>query len=135
MGSSPAVGSSRKRSSGSSARARAQNADELDALVKAWILEHDLDAVLARFRELEAPIAPIYDIEQIVNDPHYRARESIVDVPDDDLGTAIMPNIVPRLARTPGKIRYPGKTAIGADTDEVLERILGRKPISSQGEP
>lgn len=118
----------------SSARARAQNADELDTLVAAWILEHDLDEVLTRFRELEAPIAPVFDIEQILQDPQYRVRESVVDVPDDDLGFATMSSIAPRLSRTPGTIRHPGRTAIGADTNEILERILGREPISSEGE-
>ena len=114
----------------SSAKARAQNADELDELIKTWILEHDLDLVLAGFRDLEAPIAPVYDIEQIINDPHYKARESVVEIPDLDLGLAVMPNIVPRLSRTPGEIRHSGKTTIGVDQDDVLERILGRKPNS-----
>ena len=116
----------------SSAKARAQNADELDELIKTWILEHDLDLVLAGFRDLEAPIAPVYDIEQIINDPHYKARESVVEIPDLDLGLAVMPNIVPRLSRTPGAIRHSGKTTIGADQDDVLERILGRKPNSKK---
>lgn len=118
----------------SSAKARAQNADELDAIIAGWMLENDLELVLGRFRALEAPIAPIYDIAQIVEDAQYRQRGSLVNIPDDDLGEVLMPAIAPRLSRTPGVIRHPGRTPIGADQDDVLERILGRVGGSKEGE-
>ncbi len=97
----------------SSAKARAQHANELDAIIATWISAHDLETVLERFRALEAPIAPVYDIEQIVHDTHYRERGSLVEIADDDLGAALMPAIVPRLSKTPGTIRHPGRTPIG----------------------
>lgn len=109
------------------AAARRRNADEIDAIVSAWIVERPLAVVLARFEEVEAPIAPVYDVAQIVDDPHYRERESIVEVDDPDLGTVAMPNIVPRLSLTPGSIRRTGTTAVGGDSEEIL-RELGCTP-------
>lgn len=112
----------------SSARARAENADEIDRLIADWIAAHPLEEVLARFREIGAPVAPVYGIDQIVQDPHYLARESFVDVPDEDLGQARMANVVPRLSLTPGEIRHAGRTPVNADEEYVYRAILGRPP-------
>ena len=107
----------------SSAAARRENADELDALVADWIRARPLQDVLERFESVQAPIAPVYDASQILEDPHYRARESFVRLPDPDLGEITIPGIVARLSRTPGAIRWTGPAAIGADTDAVLAEI------------
>jgi crotonobetainyl-CoA:carnitine CoA-transferase CaiB-like acyl-CoA transferase len=106
-----------------SPRARAEHADELDALIADWIARHDLEMVLGRFRELEAPIAPVYDIAQILADEQYQARGSVVNIPDDDLGAATMAGIVPRLSRTPGEIRFAGRSALAHDQSEILEML------------
>ncbi|HVA85981.1 MAG TPA: CoA transferase, partial [Candidatus Saccharimonadales bacterium] len=98
---------------------RRANADELDSIVASWIAEHPLQEVLDRFQEAQAPIAPVYDASQIFVDPHYRARESFITCKDEDLGTVVVPNIAPRLSRTPGTIRRPGPAKIGADNEEV----------------
>jgi len=105
------------------AAARRANADEIDALVASWIAERPLAEVLASFEQADAPIAPVYDAAQIVDDPHYRARESIVEVDDPELGSVTMANIVPRLSLTPGAIRRPGTTAIGGDREEILREL------------
>jgi crotonobetainyl-CoA:carnitine CoA-transferase CaiB-like acyl-CoA transferase len=118
----------------SSAKARLENADELDKLVADWIAAHDLNEVLSRFREIEAPIAPVYSIDQIVQDEQYRARESVVEVPDEDLGTVLMQNVVPRLSLTPGSIRHSGRTRLGADNDAVFKEILGREAPRPDGD-
>jgi crotonobetainyl-CoA:carnitine CoA-transferase CaiB-like acyl-CoA transferase/citrate lyase beta subunit len=111
------------------AAARRANADDLDALVAGWIAARPLDQVLARFEDVQAPIAPVYDTRQILDDPHYRARESFVRCPDPDLGEVTIPGIVPRLSRTPGAVRWTGPTAIGADSARVLkESWAARRP-------
>jgi crotonobetainyl-CoA:carnitine CoA-transferase CaiB-like acyl-CoA transferase/citrate lyase beta subunit len=104
---------------------RRANADEIDALVAGWIAERSLTEVLTRFAELGAPIAPVYDVSQINDDPHYRAREAFVVCEDADLGQVTIPAIVPRLSRTPGRIRWTGPAAVGADTERVLAALRG----------
>lgn len=104
-------------------QARRDNADAVDELVAEWIAGHSLDAVLTAFNTEQAPIAPVYDTAQIAADPHYLARESIVTVPDADLGEVTMQNVVPRLSRTPGRIRHAGKTPIGADMNRIRDWI------------
>lgn len=108
----------------STPQARVANGDLVDEIVSEWIQNHTLDEVLARFQEAEAPIAPIYSVEQIVKDSHYNARQSIVEMSDADLGQVMMQNIAPRMSLTPGQIQYPGRTEIGADTEYIYKQIL-----------
>jgi len=77
---------------------------------------------MAFFEKNEITAAPVYDIEQFMADPHVRAREIVVDLPDDQMGSIPMHNVVPRLSRSPGVIRSPAP-ALGEHTDEVLRRF------------
>jgi formyl-CoA transferase len=76
------------------------------------------------FAEGEAAIAPIYSIEDIVDDPQYLARETIVRVPHPKLGSVLMQNVIPRLSDTPGRIRHPG-AEIGEHNEEIYCGELG----------
>lgn len=102
-----------------SGRQRAKHAERLDAYVGEWIGERDRDDVLELFAAVGAAVAPVYDARDLVQDPHVREVEMLVDVPDDDLGTILMHNVMWRMSATPGAIRFTGR-ALGADTDEVL---------------
>jgi crotonobetainyl-CoA:carnitine CoA-transferase CaiB-like acyl-CoA transferase len=57
-------------------------------------------------------------------DPHYRARQMIIDVPADGLGTLPQPGVVPKLSLTPGRVTHAGG-ALGSHTDDVLSSLLG----------
>lgn len=104
----------------SSPAARHDNANEVDAIVAEWIASHPLDEVLGAFERAQAPIAPAYTTDQIVTDPQYLARETVISVDDPDLGPVRMQNVVPRLTATPGRIRSTGSTEIDHDREEVL---------------
>ncbi|WP_374210981.1 CaiB/BaiF CoA transferase family protein [Streptomyces sp. MCA2] len=101
---------------------RARHADELDTAVAGWIARHDRAEVMAAFEKAEAAVAPIYDIREVMTDPQYQALGSITEVPDDELGTLRMQNVLFRLSETPGAIRWAGRPH-GADTDEVLAAL------------
>ena len=103
--------------------ARLAHGDEVDGIVAGWIGQHSLKDVLDILIKYEVAIAPVYDIQQIMEDPHCQARGTIIQMPDEDLGKIRIPNIVPRLSRTPGRIRYTGKSQIGYDTVEILKEI------------
>lgn len=103
---------------------RAEHADRLDSYVGSWIAERDEGEVIAKFEEAQAAIAPIYDIRDIFADPQYRALDSITEVDDPDFGSLRMPNVLYRLSRTPGAIRWTGR-AKGADNHDVYSGLLG----------
>lgn len=87
---------------------RTENSLVLDNEFADWIGAHTTDEVLATLNDAGAAVAPIYDVRGVFNDPHFRDRESIVSVDDPDLGPIRMQNVVPKLSRTPGRIRHAG---------------------------
>ncbi|WP_345564117.1 CoA transferase [Nonomuraea rosea] len=101
---------------------RVQHVDELDEAVSSWIAERDAAEVIARFEEVHAAVAPIYDVTDLAEDPQYAALETFVEVPDEELGSVTMQNVLFRMSETPGEIRWPGRP-IGRDTDEVLGEL------------
>jgi crotonobetainyl-CoA:carnitine CoA-transferase CaiB-like acyl-CoA transferase len=105
-----------------SAGERSRRSEVLDGAVQKWIAARDLDDVLARFEGAGAAIAPIYDVEQLVNDPHVIDRETLTTVDDEDLGPLKMQNLMFRLGDTPGGIRWTGRR-LGQDNDEVYAAL------------
>lgn len=109
---------------------RAAHADELDEAVGSWIARHDRETVIAAFEEAQAAIAPIHDVRDVLADPQYRALGTIAEVPDEELGTVRMQNVLFRLSETPGAIRWAGRPH-GADTEAVLGELgVGAEEIA-----
>lgn len=103
-------------------RMRMEYRDELDGIFQEFMDAHDLDEVLEAFSRENGAIGPIYSVEQIFGDAQMQARGAIAEVQDDDFGTVRMQNVVPRLTRNPGRIRWAAKD-IGADTDAILSEL------------
>jgi len=110
-----------------SAGERSRRSELLDGAVSKWILARDFDTVVRAFDEAGAALAPIYDVEQLMNDPHVIARDAITTVDDEDLGAMKMQNLMFHLGETPGRIRHPGRR-LGQDNDEVYAELLGLHP-------
>ena len=107
-----------------SARERVRHADRLDGIVGEWIGAREFDAVMQAFQDAGAAIAPIYDMEQLVNDPHVRETEMLTRVQDEHLGPLLMQNVIFRLSDTPGGIRFTGR-GLGRDNMDVYRERLG----------
>ena len=84
---------------------RVKNAEALDAVIGAFIAQRTQAENVAFFERAEVTIGPIYDIAQILEDPHFAEREVLADYPDADMGAYPMHHVVPRLEGTPGSIR------------------------------
>jgi crotonobetainyl-CoA:carnitine CoA-transferase CaiB-like acyl-CoA transferase len=106
---------------------RIEHAAELDEIIQEWIGRHTTEDVLEAFAKHEAAIAPIYSIEDIFHDPQYEARETITTVDHPKLGPLKMPNVIPRLTLTPGRIDHPGPE-LGEHNREIYVKELGLPP-------
>ena len=104
--------------------ARGQNMEACDDAVNAWTIERDMTAVEQAMDEAKVPAARIYTVADIFADPHYKARDMLVDVEDEVLGPVTMAGVVPKLSASPGSIRWAGRDT-GADTSRVLSEELG----------
>lgn len=102
---------------------RLANVKELDEAIASWIATRDASEVMAAFAEHEGAIAPIYTIADIFEDPQFTAREAVTRVEHPQLGDIAMANVVPKLARTPGKIRFPGQHEIGQENDATFQAL------------
>ena len=98
---------------------RVKNAAELDAIIGAFVAERTQAENVAFFEQAEVTIGPIYDVRQILEDPHFIEREILADYPDDEMDAFPMHHVVPRMLGTPGSIRSPAPT-LGQHNREIL---------------
>ncbi|MCW2307150.1 CaiB/BaiF CoA transferase family protein [Rhodobium gokarnense] len=106
-------------------RARGENADELDARIAEWTRKHAAEAMIEDLAAAGVPVGLAYTAREMMADPHFAARQSIVEVDDPRQGgTLAMQNVFPRLSESPGGIRGLGPE-LGADTGAVLQGLLG----------
>lgn len=103
---------------------RNRNAGQIDQIVSEWTMRHAIAELEEKLLAAEVPVSRIYTIADVFSDAHYRAREMLVETPDDDLGTVTLAGPVPKMSRTPGAILKSGGR-IGQDTRKVLAELAG----------
>jgi formyl-CoA transferase len=101
---------------------RVRNAADLDAIIGAFIAQRTQAENVTFFEAAEVTIGPIYDIRQILDDPHFQARAILADYPDPEMGAFPMHAVVPRLSATPGAIRAPAPR-LGEHNRELLREV------------
>jgi crotonobetainyl-CoA:carnitine CoA-transferase CaiB-like acyl-CoA transferase len=104
--------------------ARIAHGEDVDQVMQEAIGRRTRAEILQLFETGDATVAPVYDIADILDDPHFKARATFVDVPDPDLGVVTMSAPTPRLSETPGTIRWAGPP-LGAHNREVYAGELG----------
>ena len=103
--------------------ARGTSMAELDELIARWTAQHEAGALLELLAEQGVPAGRTYRARDMLDDPHFAARESIVRVPHPQFGELAMQNVFPRLSETPGRVRHPGPE-LGEHNDEVYRGLL-----------
>jgi formyl-CoA transferase len=101
---------------------RVKRVAEIDAAIEDWTRTRAVDAVLQQLGEAKVPCGRVYTAKDIVEDPHYRARDMILSQATRDGHELEVPGIVPKLMGTPGSVRSPAPK-LGDDTDAVLGEI------------
>jgi formyl-CoA transferase len=104
--------------------ARGAHQGELDARIAAWTADHEIEALLPLLEKAGIATGRIYRAPDMLTDPQFVARESIVSVPHPVFGQVKMQNAFPRLSETPGEVRWVGPT-LGEHTDAVLRDVAG----------
>ena len=112
--------------------ARGEHQEELDVLISAWTDTLDAEPLLARLTESGVPAGRIYRAPDMLSDPHFIARQSIVDVLHPQFTNLKMQNVFPRMSATQGSVRWPGPP-LGAHNDEVYGTLLGLDAATRAG--
>ena len=105
-------------------RDRLANVEALDEIVGAWVLERTQTECIAQLVKAEVAVAPVADFKDLAEDPHLLARKTLVAIDDPELGTLRMPDVLPKLSETPGKINYAG-LPMGVHNKEIYQERLG----------
>ena len=101
---------------------RAANGERIDRAIADFTAQHDLESVLSLMNQSGVPAGKSYDAADIANDPHYQARDMILEATLPDGSTVHVPGIVPKLSATPGQINREAPT-LGQHTGEILDSL------------
>ncbi|MCK9917456.1 CoA transferase [Microbacteriaceae bacterium K1510] len=99
----------------------------IDDLIAQWTATQTVAALVEALADAGVPAGPIYRAKDMLEDPHFAAREAIIRVDSPELGPTAMQNVFPRLSDTPGEVRHAG-VRLGEHTDAVLSEWLGLAP-------
>ena len=101
---------------------RVQRVAEIDAAIGAWTAPRAVEDVLSALEAASVPAGKVYTAADIAADPHYRARDMLLQQRTRDGFEVMVPGVVPKLLGTPGQLRIPAPR-LGEDTDAVLREI------------
>jgi len=106
-------------------KTRMKNRHDVNEIVRDWCGSLHRDDLLARCFATGAPAGPLNNIADIFGDRQFHARRNLVSIDEPDIGeTVVVPSVLPRLSKTPGRIKHLGPR-LGQHTDEVLAELLG----------
>jgi len=102
---------------------RVEHEAEIDAVLSEWCASRDSGELLGKLEQARVPAGPIYNVKDMLQDPHFNAR-GLFETVEIDGEPLRIPAIMPRFSRTPGATRWPG-AELGSSNREVLEGLLG----------
>jgi formyl-CoA transferase len=105
--------------------ARGSNMEVLDGIINDWSKTKTISEVAALMEKHGVPAGELYRAPEMLADPHFAARESIVAVPTERWPNLKMQNVFPKMSKTQGEIRWPGVENLGAHNKEIYEGLLG----------
>lgn len=106
-------------------RARGAHQAELDALIAAWTRTLTIAQLEASMKAAGVPAGRLFRPQDMLDDPHFAAREAIIDLPHPRLGSVTMQNVFPRLSASPGRVRRSAADRVGQDNATVYGEKLG----------
>jgi crotonobetainyl-CoA:carnitine CoA-transferase CaiB-like acyl-CoA transferase len=104
--------------------ARLEHKDALNEVLQEWLSRRGTDAIMDELIPAGGVVGPVYNSADIVADPHYQARDDIVEIEDPELGSTKMIGLVPKFSDTPGELRHMGPT-VGEHNGPVYGSWLG----------
>jgi crotonobetainyl-CoA:carnitine CoA-transferase CaiB-like acyl-CoA transferase len=103
---------------------RLENTGELNKALQGWLGQRSSQEIMDELVPAGGVVGPVYDAAQIMDDPHYRERDDILEIDDPELGPTKMLGVVPKFSQTPGEVRHAGPT-LGQHNAEVYGGWLG----------
>ena len=108
--------------------ARGANQTELDEIIQNWAKDKAIGDIEDLMIKHAVPVGKVYRAKEMIEDPHYAAREALIDVESETYGSVKMQNVFPKMSKTQGEVRWGGPENLGSHTEEVLTELLDLSP-------
>ena len=105
--------------------ARGHNQFELDDIINAWTATLTVDEVDALMIAYSIPAGRVYRAPEMLEDPHFQAREAIIEVETERYGKLKMQGVFPKMSATPSSVRSPAPSIVGQHNAEIYGGLLG----------
>ena len=105
--------------------ARGHNQLELDEIINAWTATLTVEEVDALMIAYSVPAGRVYRAPEMLADPHFQAREAIIEVETERHGKLKMQGAFPKLSVTPSSVRSPAPSLVGQHNNEIYGGLLG----------
>ena len=105
--------------------ARGHNQFELDDIINAWAATLTVDEVDALMIAYSIPAGRVYRAPEMLEDPHFQAREAIIEVETERYGKLKMQGAFPKMSATPSSVRSPAPSIVGQHNAEIYGGLLG----------
>ncbi|MFJ6313429.1 CaiB/BaiF CoA transferase family protein [Pseudarthrobacter oxydans] len=103
---------------------RGHHQEELESLIADWAVQYSAGELVRLLDEHGVPNSTVSTVEDIFEDPQLKARDMLVEMPDEELGTVVQPGIVPKLTRSAGRIGWNGPLTHGSHNADVYQGLL-----------
>ena len=113
--------------------ARGERQTELDELINAWTRTLTIDQVDALMIEHSIPAGRVYRAPDMLADPHFAARQAIIEVETERYGKLKMQNAFPKLSASPSGVRSPAPSVVGQHNAEIYGQLLGMSAAELDG--
>lgn len=111
---------------------RLRNTDEVERMVSEWMVNHDSKEILGLFEKNEATAGIVFDVKDMFEDEHFKARENIVTVEDSELGPMKMHGVYPNFSDSPPEMKHSG-LPLGNNNKEIYCGRLGLNEVELEG--
>lgn len=108
--------------------ARGANQAELDTLINDWTRSRTIAEIETIMIEHAVPAGKVYRASDMIEDPHYTARDALVKMASERWGEIAMPNVTPKLSSSPGRVRWPGPETLGEHNNDIYSGLLCLSP-------
>ena len=103
---------------------RLANASKINLVVSEWMANRSAQEILELCEQNDVPCAPVNNIADIFKDEQYAARENLLEMSSEKAAKVVIPNVIPRLSKTPGMIESLGPE-LGSSNADILSDLLG----------
>jgi crotonobetainyl-CoA:carnitine CoA-transferase CaiB-like acyl-CoA transferase len=100
---------------------RTEHRDEINEIAAKWAREHTIEECMEALGD-EVPNCKVYNVEDIMKDEQFKARNAIIEIPTEQFGVISMQNVTPKMQRTPGKVKWAG-APLGKFNEEIYTRL------------